>query len=297
MASNFFKIRKGTTLEPVAGADPVGTNGDIYYNSTLQKFRKFENGAWSDLASGGGGGGGNAGWIAAEVTIPASASSMAVSFPSSQPDTSFVVLAQMINDVDLTPQFQQVTITAKTPGGFTASWNAPTDSNNYRLIYIVPMKAFVIAEVSVGSGVDNVTATLPIMQNGASYPLMAQLQNIIDASPSFMTTIVTNKTSSNFVAKFDDVTDSVNYKLAFIEVATAEVGISNVASSINVILPIDYGNTNYAVVAMMRNLADASPQFQPIVITSKSNNSFIASWSNPTDSANYTLIYYAISFS
>src|SRR5581483_2719427 len=118
MAANFFKIRKGLTLDPVSGADPVGNDGDIYYNSTLAKFRKFQNGAWSDLDTGGGGGG-NAGWIAQEIPILAGSTSLAVSFPSTQPDTSYVVLAQLTNYVDANPQFQQVISIVKTPGGFT----------------------------------------------------------------------------------------------------------------------------------------------------------------------------------
>lgn len=44
----FFK------LNPTAG-DPAGSNGMLAYNSTTNKFRKYENGAWSDVGSGGGG--------------------------------------------------------------------------------------------------------------------------------------------------------------------------------------------------------------------------------------------------
>lgn len=43
----FFK------LNPTAG-DPTGSNGMFAYNSTTNKFRKYENGAWSDVGSGGG---------------------------------------------------------------------------------------------------------------------------------------------------------------------------------------------------------------------------------------------------
>lgn len=58
MSKDFSKLQKGLNLPPMAGSDPVdGQNGDIYYNFTLDKFRKFEAGVWSDLDSGGGGGG------------------------------------------------------------------------------------------------------------------------------------------------------------------------------------------------------------------------------------------------
>jgi hypothetical protein len=49
-------------------------------------------------------------------------------------------------------------------------------------------------------------------------------------------------------------------------------------------------------VAMMQNRVDALPLFQPMIITSKTSNTFTASWSIPTDSSNYILSYYAISY-
>jgi hypothetical protein len=58
MANNFFKIDKGTTLTPQT-AEPAGQNGDSYYNSTLGKFRFYENGSWKSLGSGSGSSGPN----------------------------------------------------------------------------------------------------------------------------------------------------------------------------------------------------------------------------------------------
>lgn len=54
MSDNFYNIRKGINLGPQASEPVNGTNGDIYYNSTLNKFRQYENGVWKNIGSGGG---------------------------------------------------------------------------------------------------------------------------------------------------------------------------------------------------------------------------------------------------
>jgi hypothetical protein len=49
MSSDFFQNKSGITIG-MLDSDPVdGINGDIYYNTTFNKLRKFENGSWSDL--------------------------------------------------------------------------------------------------------------------------------------------------------------------------------------------------------------------------------------------------------
>jgi hypothetical protein len=52
MANNFDKNRNGISLGnlPSAPANPL--NGDLYYDTTLQQFQKYENGAWSGMGSG-----------------------------------------------------------------------------------------------------------------------------------------------------------------------------------------------------------------------------------------------------
>lgn len=56
MAINFFKIFKGLSLKGQS-ADPTVNveSGDVYYNSTLNKFRGYQGSSWVDLAGGGAG--------------------------------------------------------------------------------------------------------------------------------------------------------------------------------------------------------------------------------------------------
>lgn len=54
MSENFLKINKGLSMKGQT-TEPAGANGDVYFNETLGKFRKFENGSWSNLASSGAG--------------------------------------------------------------------------------------------------------------------------------------------------------------------------------------------------------------------------------------------------
>lgn len=57
MADNHFKINRGLSLVPQTSAPSNPANGDIYYDSTLNKFRKYQNAQWTDLDTGGSGSG------------------------------------------------------------------------------------------------------------------------------------------------------------------------------------------------------------------------------------------------
>lgn len=480
MSANFFKIKKGINLDPqiqFGAGDPAGNDGDVYYNTVLGKFRKYEAGAWTNLDTVGGGG---SAWTAASENILSGASNKVISFSSAQPDTAFIVFAQLENTVDASPLFQQVEIIAKSTTGFTASWNMPTDTANYKLSYVIPTKTLPINEAPISNSVSSATVIPPVRQLNLSSGILMAIQNTTDVSPQFQTPIISNSingagtfigeiiatdsvvvpagtlycdgtsylktdypelaawigstngsadgthfnvpdyrgkflrgqndgsgadpdaasrtaaatggnagdnvgsaqnstlgshnhsisdpththglmgnsggslanlngstqiaglsgssatgyvagppyvqpvgtgitvnnaggnetrpinvnvrfyirfsASSNFTVKMNTATDSANYVLTNMINATGTVILNNGVTFSTVTLPVGYGSNNYIVVAMMQDVTDPFPLFQPIVITSKTSNSFTAKWNLPTDSANYVLNYYAISY-
>jgi hypothetical protein len=75
-----------------------------------------------------------------EVTLASGITTKVVTFPATLQTGSSTprILAVIFDSTDTNPQFQPVTITARSSTGFTASWNAPTGSANYVLGYTVP---------------------------------------------------------------------------------------------------------------------------------------------------------------
>lgn len=73
-----------------------------------------------------------------EVSLSSGVSSATVTFPAAIGNSTYRVAAWIFDSTDANPQFQPVTITARTSTTFTATWNANTDSVNYKLMYIVP---------------------------------------------------------------------------------------------------------------------------------------------------------------
>ena len=49
MGLNLFKISKGLGLKGQSSAPSSPANGDMYYDSTLNKFQAYENGAWVNV--------------------------------------------------------------------------------------------------------------------------------------------------------------------------------------------------------------------------------------------------------
>ena len=71
--------------------------------------------------------------------VGAGVQSLAVTFSSALPDTSYAVVPSWMNTTGggFTPQQQPLIVTAFTTTGFTVSWSAPTDASTYLINWIV----------------------------------------------------------------------------------------------------------------------------------------------------------------
>lgn len=54
MAQDFFKVRNGLSIASLSSSPASPQNGDMYYDSGLEKFQFYQDGAWTGLGSGGG---------------------------------------------------------------------------------------------------------------------------------------------------------------------------------------------------------------------------------------------------
>ena len=131
MARSFLSVRSGIALKPgSAPADPA--NGDMYYDSGSNTIQVYLNGAWVALSSG------TVPVVrAGQATITTGTNSQAITFTSAMASTNYAVTVTMKNTTDTNPQFQPLTITAKSTTGITVKWNANVDSANYSLEYTV----------------------------------------------------------------------------------------------------------------------------------------------------------------
>lgn len=167
------------------------------------------------LVGGGSGSGSAQAGFAREVPLSAGNRSVVVSFPSALPGVNYVVTPTFVNLTDTDPQFQSITVTNKTTAGFTATWNAGLDTNNYLLGYIVPAVQEQVGEAGISIGVRSVTVPLPIALSNINYVVVANLVNIADADVQFQAVEATSKTTSSFTVSWNAITDTANYKLAY----------------------------------------------------------------------------------
>lgn len=233
-------------------------------------------------------------YVAKEVALSSGTTSYAVTI-SSQPDTSYVPFAIMENLTDSNPQIQPVIITNKTTTGFTVQWNAPLSSSNYVLSYIVPYKVWPEMENGIAGSSTSISPLLTLPQNGSSYGIIGVLQNDVDTNPQFQPALITAQSSTQFTLSWNAPTSSASYIATTMLNATGVVSFPLGSTSTTINLSINYNTSGYGVIVAMKNTTDSLPQFQPLLITSKSGTSFTVSWSDPTLSSNYSLYYYVIS--
>lgn len=72
---------------------------------------------------------------AGSTAITVGGTSLTVVFSSALASTNYAAVCTMSNLTDTFPQFQPITVTAKTTTGFTAMWDQAADSSNYLLDY------------------------------------------------------------------------------------------------------------------------------------------------------------------
>ena len=242
---------------------------------------------------------------AGSEAIAGAATSKAVTFVNAFSNVLYGVAAQLVNTTDATVQYQPLTITSKSTSGFTATFNAPTDSANYLLDYIAvdPCLTYRAGSTILSTGVSSLDT---VMFLTSSYSLISQMHNTVDALPLFQPDVVSLQEASidataipQFTHLWNVNTDSSNYKLEFIannvDCSTVKAFITNLsngATSASINFPFfDMESTTYAVVARFQNItdSDASILKQPITITAKNTGSFVAKWNTALDTANYKM--------
>lgn len=72
---------------------------------------------------------------AQSIAIGAGVTEINILFSTDFGDSDYSVTANLYNETDALPEFQPITVTARSSTGFTAKWNDPLDTGNYRLNY------------------------------------------------------------------------------------------------------------------------------------------------------------------
>jgi len=137
----------------------------------------------------------------------------------------------------------------------------------------------------------------------ANYSVAAQFVNAL-GTPIYQEIIISAKTPTGFMAEWPAPLDSGAYLLDYIAYVpdlgettgdtTRRMGfpalvLNDVGKLITFSTPLP--NANYAATVRMFNSTDIAPQFQSLVVTSKSAASLVVEWPAPVDSSNYRLEY------
>ena len=108
----------------------------------------------------------------------------------------------------------------KTPTEFTSTWNSPTDSGNYKLHWAATQTSSAMLKSGVSiitNGATSLTVpfSFPALASG-DYSVIPRFSNVVDGSPIHQPIVITNKSLTDFTAKWNQPVDSGNYKLEWI---------------------------------------------------------------------------------
>jgi len=232
------------------------------------------------------------------VSIPLGATSVSATYSYTFGSAdSYALVVNLTNLIDSSVQYQPVIVTSKTTSGFTAIWNVPTDSANYKIDYLAvsPVLSFI---ANVESILNNTTSHTALLLSAASYATIPQVINEIDATPFILHPLcISSKTSTDFTTTWNMPTDSSNYKMHWMASYTSSAmlksgvkPISTLATTVTVSFAFPaLSSGSYVVIPRMSNLTDGSSLLQQVVVTEKTLTSFTAKWNQPVDSANYRL--------
>ena len=138
-----------------------------------------------------------------------------VTLPISQTSPNYGAVGLIQNLVDSDPQFQTAIATSQSSGTVVDSFNAPTETGNYQLVYITSP----VAQIPIGSGVTSITATLPVAYGSAGYAVVASLSNLTDINPLFQPLVIINKSSSTFTIGFNVATPTDKYVMTYFAIS------------------------------------------------------------------------------
>lgn len=88
------------------------------------------------ISQSGGGGGASIPTRTGTQGISSAAQSVTVVFTSNMSSNAYALVTSITNTTDSSPIFLQIVDTVKSNSGFTAIFNAPTDTANYSLEYV-----------------------------------------------------------------------------------------------------------------------------------------------------------------
>ena len=227
------------------------------------------------------------------------ATTASVLYDISQTTLTYSLVLNMFNEEDIAPSIIPYVITDKTLLGFTVSFAAPIDADNYYMTWDIIDQTNTSGVEVLLNGTNEIDVAFGFPKANNNYSISLSIENLVDSPPSYYLYTITEKTVNGFKVKFSDAIDSTNYSLgwtAFDYARNTSVGtqygweqFSNGSDSLTIPLIPSEIFDNYTVAVSIVNTDDTSASNYGYIITSKTVNEFTIKLTSPTDSSNYYL--------